>query len=73
MRVFMVERNLLPVQKGKQRTIRKTSALCSGDLARGAGRGGGGGGGGGGRQNGGRAPKYLPAQFRPDFSDYNID
>ena len=28
MRVFMVERNLLPVQKEKERTIRKTSALC---------------------------------------------
>ena len=27
MRVFMVERNLLPVQKGKERTMRKTSAL----------------------------------------------
>ena len=27
MRVFMVERNLLPVQKGEEQTIRKTSAL----------------------------------------------
>ena len=70
MRVFMVERNLLPVQKGKQRTIRKTSALCSGDLARGAGGGGGGGGGGAGaktavgrqntyQRNSGQTPQII--------------
>ena len=34
MRVFMVERNLLSVQRGNERTIRKTSALCRNALSR---------------------------------------